>query len=238
MVSGSDLPTAGERLRFAWLQISFLVIGYRAMKWPERISAIQNQLVGLDRLASFLNEEELELPQRPGQGIALEGVTAGFHTSSEDDQVPAFELSDISIKVSPDTFTVVAGTNGSGKTLLLLTLMGEAKLSRGSIQGLVAANDVIPGPQKDFRSSLATDGMKMSWIIPGAIAYGSQQAQIIHGNIKGNITFGQPMWSERYKATLAACALDLDDFPDGDATEIGEGESHRLTSQRQSSEAS
>jgi ABC-type multidrug transport system fused ATPase/permease subunit len=62
-----------------------------------------------------------------------------------------------------------------------------------------------------------------SWL-NGSVAYAPQQAYIIHGSIRDNILFGQPMWRERYDQCLESSMLlpDLALLQDGDLTEVGE----------------
>ena len=58
----------------------------------------------------------------------------------------------------------------------------------------------------------------------GKIAYVSQTAWIQTGTIQENILFGSAMYRRRYEETLERCSLvkDLESFPNGDLTEIGE----------------
>ena len=58
----------------------------------------------------------------------------------------------------------------------------------------------------------------------GKIAYVSQTAWIQTGTIQENILFGSAMDRRQYEETLERCSLvkDLESFPNGDLTEIGE----------------
>lgn len=58
----------------------------------------------------------------------------------------------------------------------------------------------------------------------GKISYVSQTAWIQTGTIQDNILFGSAMDKQRYEETLERCSLvkDLELFPYGDQTEIGE----------------
>ncbi|KAF9516655.1 hypothetical protein BS47DRAFT_1371638 [Hydnum rufescens UP504] len=95
---------------------------------------------------------------------------------------------------------LIVGPTGSGKTSLLLALLGELHFSP-------------PGPD--------------SWYnIPrdGGVAYSAQEPWILNETIKENILFGQPLEVDRYKKVLYQCALDRDLglFDAGDETEVGE----------------
>lgn len=60
--------------------------------------------------------------------------------------------------------------------------------------------------------------------VHGRIAYAPQSAWILTDTVRNNILLGAPFDAARYDAVVRACALDVDiaNFPDGDATEIGE----------------
>ncbi|KAJ1529288.1 hypothetical protein ONE63_006086 [Megalurothrips usitatus] len=88
----------------------------------------------------------------------------------------------------------VCGPVGSGKTSLLLSILGQMHLIDGQ---------------------LARDG---------SCAYVSQCAWITNGTLRDNVLFGEAFMSTRYYAVINSCALneDLNQFPGGDLTEIGE----------------
>jgi ATP-binding cassette subfamily C (CFTR/MRP) protein 2 len=58
----------------------------------------------------------------------------------------------------------------------------------------------------------------------GKFAYVSQTAWIQTGSVRDNILFGSPMDAQKYQETLHRSSLvkDLELFPHGDLTEIGE----------------
>ena len=58
----------------------------------------------------------------------------------------------------------------------------------------------------------------------GKIAWVRQQPWVFSGTVRDNILFGEPFDPERYRVTLQACDLsnDLQRFPDGDMTVVGE----------------
>ncbi|EKM56944.1 uncharacterized protein PHACADRAFT_254352 [Phanerochaete carnosa HHB-10118-sp] len=97
-------------------------------------------------------------------------------------------------------FNLIIGPTGSGKTSVLMALLGEMHY--------------IPlGPD--------------SWVsLPrgGGIAYAAQESWVQNETIKENILFGAPYDEERYKKVIYQCGLtrDLSLFDAGDATEVGE----------------
>lgn len=58
----------------------------------------------------------------------------------------------------------------------------------------------------------------------GRFAFADQSAWIVSGTVRDNVLFGRRMDPERYWAALRAAALlpDLEVFPNGDLTELGE----------------
>ncbi|KAI8989077.1 multidrug resistance-associated ABC transporter [Trametes punicea] len=116
-----------------------------------------------------------------------------------------FELKDITVIFPEGQLTVVTGPTASGKTALLLALLGELTTLEGRI--LMSKN-----PSKVDEHGLSH-----------TISYAAQSPWLRHQSIKDNILFGYPYDEERYKAVVECCALqpDLEIFEDGDATEIG-----------------
>ncbi|KAF8996876.1 hypothetical protein BDQ17DRAFT_1391964 [Cyathus striatus] len=116
-----------------------------------------------------------------------------------------FELKDVDIMFPEGKLTVVTGPTASGKTALLMALLGEMTLTQGK---LVMSKNI---------SSVDENGYMQ------AISYSSQSPWLRHQSIKDNILFGYPYDEERYNDVVEACALrpDLEVLEDGDATEIG-----------------
>lgn len=106
----------------------------------------------------------------------------------------AQNLSKVDLKVQNSEFLIVVGKVGSGKSSLMLSMMGELNL----IQGEVLKN--------------------------GRIAYIAQEAFLINETVRENITFGLPYVQQKYENVLKMCELveDLKVLPAGDLTQIGE----------------
>lgn len=104
-------------------------------------------------------------------------------------------LQGLTISIRPSTLTVVTGKIGSGKSMLLLGLMGEL---------------------------YASGGLKL---LASGIAFCSQATWLVNTTIKKNITGpeDQGMDSEWYETVVRACALerDLQQFRDGDESIVG-----------------
>ncbi|KAI0357032.1 multidrug resistance-associated ABC transporter [Trametes cingulata] len=116
-----------------------------------------------------------------------------------------FELRDVTVMFPEGQLTVVTGPTASGKTALLMALLGELTTLEGRI--VMSKN-----PSKVDEHGLAH-----------TISYAAQTPWLRHQSIKENILFGYPYDEERYKAVVECCALlpDLEVFEDGDETEIG-----------------
>ncbi|KAF7362379.1 hypothetical protein MVEN_00584800 [Mycena venus] len=117
-----------------------------------------------------------------------------------------FELKDLSIVFPEGELTVVTGPTASGKTALLMAVLGEMTTLNGRI--IMAKNT----GKIDAHGNMH------------AISYAAQSPWLRHQSIKDNILFGYPFDEARYNQVIESCALrpDLDMLEDGDATEIGE----------------
>ncbi|KAK7443278.1 hypothetical protein VKT23_015876 [Stygiomarasmius scandens] len=119
-----------------------------------------------------------------------------------------------------DHLNLIVGPTASGKTALLMGLLGEMHF---------------------IHPSDRTSGESMSWVnLPRehGIAYAPQESWVLNQTIKDNIIFSSEFDEVRYKKVLYQCALerDLSLFKAGDQTEVGErgqtlsgGQKARLT---------
>ncbi|VAH81753.1 unnamed protein product [Triticum turgidum subsp. durum] len=163
---------------------------------PDRISAIIQTKVSLDRIASFLCLEEFptdavqKLPIGSSD-VAIE-VSNGCFSWDASPEMPT--LKDLNFQARQGTRVAVCGTVGSGKSSLLSCILGEVPKLSGVVRTC------------------------------GTIAYVSQSAWIQSGKVQENILFGKQMDSEKYDSVLELCSLkkDLESFPSGDQTFIGE----------------
>ncbi|KAJ7770817.1 hypothetical protein DFH07DRAFT_1057900 [Mycena maculata] len=100
----------------------------------------------------------------------------------------------------PGCINLVVGPTGSGKTSLLMALLGEMHY-------------IPSGPASWYNLPRAS-----------GISYAAQESWVQNETIKENILFGAEFDAERYKKVIYQCALerDLELFEAGDATEVGE----------------
>ncbi|XP_054799933.1 ABC transporter C family member 3-like isoform X2 [Prosopis cineraria] len=164
--------------------------------FPGTISMIAQTKVSLDRVASFLQVDELQsdviekLP-RGSSNTAIEVVNGNF---SWDLSSSNTTLKGINLTVMQGMLVAVCGTVGSGKSSLLSCILGEVPRVSGTLR------------------------------VCGTKAFVAQSPWIQSGKIEENILFGKEMDRERYENVLEACSLkkDLEVLPFGDQTIIGE----------------
>ncbi|WVQ63190.1 uncharacterized protein L199_001341 [Kwoniella botswanensis] len=139
-------------------------------------------------------------PQRSTSTTAVDSTE-----SPQEDGESYFTLSDLNVDFPIGKLSVITGPTGSGKTAILIALLGEMELLNGK--------SYLP---KNY-TQVNEDGLRNS------IAYASQTPWLQQKSIKDNILFGEEFDEDRYEMVLDACALnpDLDMLEDGDQTEIG-----------------
>ncbi|MCJ1416019.1 hypothetical protein MMC32_002354 [Xylographa parallela] len=177
--------------------------------------------VSVDRIEAYLNEEETgkyhqlsELTEEDHPCTIVGFDDATFTWASMDDYSrpanAAFRMMNIDVKFRIGTLNVVAGPTGSGKTSLLMALLGEMTLVTGAVH--------LPGgSREDLKPDPATG-------LTESVAYCAQQAWLVNDTIKQNILFASPYDEDRYNSVIDACALrrDLEVLDSGDATLVGE----------------
>jgi ABC-type multidrug transport system fused ATPase/permease subunit len=89
-------------------------------------------------------------------------------------------LTDVNLCVAKGSLTVIVGAVGSGKSSLLMGLLGEIKRVRGSVK------------------------------ISGSVGFCAQQSWMQSASLRDNILFGRPYDAERYAETIRVCALSRD----------------------------
>ncbi|KAG0342105.1 hypothetical protein BG004_005752 [Podila humilis] len=119
-----------------------------------------------------------------------------------------FKLSNLTVDFPVGKLSVIVGPTGSGKSAMLLALLGELERLEGS-QCLPRLDYGDIAPKNDIGSG---------------IAYVAQTAWLQNTTIRNNILFGREFDQARYDAVVEGCALvtDFEILEFGDATEIGE----------------
>ncbi|XP_055636691.1 multidrug resistance-associated protein 1-like isoform X6 [Toxorhynchites rutilus septentrionalis] len=192
------------------------IVLFNILKYPLSVLPILSSTwtatrASVDRINEFLKGEELQL--LPMQHARVE---ANAPKLSESDALqvcqkvsrsPAVSiertnfsvdgkvvLQDIELQLQKSSFVVITGPVGSGKSSLLLAILGEMDQSGGVTSS------------------------------SGQIAYAAQEPWILHASIRDNILFDAQFDQGFYDEVIRACALvpDLEILVDGDATLLGE----------------
>lgn len=190
-------------------------------QFADMLAHVQETRVSVNRVEEFLNEDETEkytqLVQEnddeaePVIGFRNATFTWGGRDSHGKTGSVAFRMIDLDIKFHVGRLNVVAGPTGSGKTSLLMALLGEMTIVDGSV--------MLPSGYS--RENLVTNPATG---LAESVAYCAQQAWLVNDTIKQNILFASPWNEERYQSVISACALkrDLEILDDGDSTLVGE----------------
>ncbi|XP_042142941.1 multidrug resistance-associated protein 1-like [Ixodes scapularis] len=156
-------------------------------------------LLSMRRIKAFCNAEEQENRQACSKNhtqrkgaVALENCS--FAWTNAQGPKPKAVLCGISMDVQPGALVGITGLVGSGKSSLLAAILGDMHRLDGTVN------------------------------ITGKVAYVPQVACIYNMTVRDNIVFGQSFEPDRYSSVLRACELfnDINTFPAGDLTEVGE----------------
>ncbi|KAI1125126.1 multidrug resistance-associated protein [Nemania abortiva] len=200
----------------------FLLLRIPLDQLGDMLAHVQEAKVSVDRVEEFLMEDETEKYHQLGQDNLDETgrKVIGFHdatfiwgskTAVAADGSVAFRLMDLNIDFKVGKLNIIGGPTGSGKTSMLMALLGEMTLTKGRV--------FLPGgrSREDVRPDPATG-------LADTCAYVAQTAWLVNASIRDNILFSSTYDEQRYKDVLVACALqrDLEILDNGDETLVGE----------------
>lgn len=200
----------------------FLLLRVPLDQIGDMIAHVQEAKVSVDRVEGFLNEDETEKYEQLGPDnidengnrvIGFKDATFiwGSKDSVADGGTVAFRLLDMNIDFKIGKLNIICGPTGSGKTSMLMALLGEMTLAQGKVYlpGGQSREDVRPDPETGLTETCA---------------YVAQSAWLVNANIKENILFSAPYNEKRYKDVIVACALerDLEILDNADETLVGE----------------
>lgn len=181
---------------------------------PELTTNLLDALVSVKRIQDYLDTPDKQKTTIPGEAVSFKDATIAWPTDAPLVDYDAFKIHKLNIDFPTGELSVIAGRTGSGKSLLLAAILGEAEV----IEGTLTVPEAPPVEQR-----FDTKANKSSWIIPSAIAFVSQQPWIENRTLRDNILFDLPCDEERYQQVLHACSLeqDIKMLSDGELTEIG-----------------
>ncbi|ODQ52501.1 hypothetical protein SAICODRAFT_93382 [Saitoella complicata NRRL Y-17804] len=193
----------------------------------DMLTNVLQSKVSLNRVEKFLDEEEtLKYEQLSQQLHDEQGPFVGFKNANftwaskaelerEGTLVAgksAFQLRDLNVRFPSGALSLIVGPTGSGKSSLLMALLGEMTPIDGEVY--------LPGGGRP-REQMVIDPQTG---LTESVAYCAQQAWLLNDTIRNNILFASPYNKKRYSAVIRACALtrDLEILNAGDQTEVGD----------------
>lgn len=192
---------------FGSLEMSLAVL-------PELIGDFIEAWVSICRIDKHLDSPEKKQVIVPHDKVAFENASIAWPADDDTPLEERFVLRNLNLQMPTKGLTVISGKTGSGKSLLLASMLGEADILHG----------VIKTPQPPTLAERFDEHANdANWVIDSAIAYVSQTPWIENATIRDNILFGLPYNESRYRKVIHACALkkDLDMLTDGEFTDIG-----------------
>lgn len=181
---------------------------------PEIVAGGLDTWVSLQRIQTYLNGPEMVEYLTTGPDVAFDGAMLAWPVDEEVPIADRFVLKNVHLSFPAGELSVIAGKTGSGKSLLLSALLGEADLLGGAVQ---VPRTTRPWNRQDSRAHPG------NWIVSGSIAFVGQSPWLESASFRDNILFGLPYFEDRYNTVVEVCALrrDLEILPDGDRTELG-----------------
>nr|CAD7200790.1 unnamed protein product [Timema douglasi] len=175
--------------------ISFLVTNL----FVRAITEAAETLVSVRRLKDFLLQEELDDTRRLTHTTTERTfnpypVILKSVTARWKANSTGSTLQDINLRAKQGKLIAIIGPVGSGKSSLLQVLLGELTVSEGTCA------------------------------VEGSLSYACQEPWVFGSTIRQNIVFGSTFNKRRYDEVVRVCALrrDLEGFPQGDLTQVGE----------------
>ncbi|KAI8809085.1 P-loop containing nucleoside triphosphate hydrolase protein [Cladochytrium replicatum] len=169
---------------------------------PQIVPSLINLSVSWKRISAFLTTAEFEpinfekAQERASSPPKKSPLFSRKEIKKFEDPAPVIQpfLRDLNVDVKRGSLTAVVGAVGSGKSSLLSAILGEMEKDTGSVA------------------------------ISGKIAFCAQQPWTLSDTVRGNICFFKEYDEAKMIIALDVCALrrDLEDFPAGEMTEIGE----------------
>lgn len=204
VVEGKDFKSS---VAFPALSL-FALLRIPLDKVADTLASIQEAKVSIDRVDAYLREDETNKYDLQYQStgvpiIRISGVTAAWPRSHSG----AFQMRNLNVEFVYGGLNLIIGPTGSGKTALLMTLLGEMEVLSG-----------------DLNMPSFTDGLAKAKASGNGVSYCAQQPWLVNDTVRENIIFGNDFDSKKYADVTDACALtqDFDTLNEGDLTLVGE----------------
>jgi ABC-type multidrug transport system fused ATPase/permease subunit len=169
----------------------FMQLRFSLNMLPDAIYNLMEAGVACRRIHSFLSSPEHTSPridEEQRSSISLIGLQSRWSRGGR------IALTVPNLEIPRGELVVVVGSVGSGKSALLLTMLGELEPEYGTVS------------------------------LGASIAYVPQTPWIVSDSIRNNILFGKAFDADRFQRAISAAGLEADlmSFPHRDATQIGE----------------
>ncbi|ORY32179.1 ABC transporter type 1, transmembrane domain-containing protein [Naematelia encephala] len=186
----------------------------------DTITRVLQSYVSCNRIQDYLDEpdtlkySQLSTPGPDDPSVGFSGAVVSYLTSEDinEAEFEPFQLGELDLSFPVGQLSVITGPVGSGKTTLILALLGETMLLKGKVfmPDDHANRDICP---IDPATGLSD-----------TVAFCAQTPWLIGASIRDNIVFGCAWDAKRYNAVVDACALrkDFEIFELEDETEVGE----------------
>ncbi|KAJ3493432.1 hypothetical protein NLG97_g4735 [Lecanicillium saksenae] len=170
---------------------------------PGRITDARTSWSSYERLQKFFNGPERKISAKSADILELQNADLAWDSSS----ATGFALREVSLKFPAGNLSIITGSTGSGKSLLVAGLLDEADICAGSLLAPFSSSSEKPAQASAVSST----------------ALVSQPPWIENCTVKENIIFGSKYNESRYGKVLKACALekDIGVLPKGDDTVAG-----------------
>ena len=164
-----------------------LKVYFKGRSYKPQFIRIESYRHGKPTLISVQKRDEVSQHIQPH--VSLADVSCFWNSASGR---PA--LQNVSLRATRGQLVGITGPVGSGKTSLLMSLLGELPVFSGEVSCI------------------------------GKLAYVSQTPWVYSGTVRENIIFGMPFIEEKYNKVIEVCDLEKDfqSFPKRDLTEIGQ----------------
>ncbi|KAM3528789.1 hypothetical protein MY4038_005729 [Beauveria bassiana] len=173
---------------------------------PARFASLHRARISYSKLQTYLRQPEQTRNSILGNTVSLQNANLSW---VEDEKGPI--LKNVDLEIPKHGISLITGQVGSGKSLLLYSILEEAIVQSGK----------LVKPAVDTSSGHST----ARGTVAGSAAFVSQPPWIEDCTIKENICFGYEFDEDRYRKVLHACALthDLETLSNGDLTAAGTG---------------